>query len=956
VDNGDDIDQNHNNGDNSTVGGPALSKEVAALFQVQEPSSSQQPGESSTLSCSSLLLGFPTGSRKSKPQLDEDDENDNTGVVAALPRLNLEHGPLSPRHLLDLPRDCSAQDCNDAIRHVLTHNPPETLLQAAQRLRRLSTVAQRDVQRLGSDVLFMEGDKDRVARRHSLLLPYRCRVALNLLLQSSSPSSSRPTTPTTTTTRDTKLHHSSSCNHLSAIQLVLAEMDPILESLVPPEEERQLESHWRIRDLMATLRNKLGLPLSLVLHILVGPLNGVCLRNLVWHGYVAANQDVKQWAHLLWLVVALGLGPHATTPVETPNESATDARSSFVIPDPSEVETLLCNTPFVPHTLRPALHDALHLLGLVSQQQEGPNNNLPEHKGEEDEGRLWRSLALLFSVLERGIRHLYARENRGVVPDDIELARTDRLHITMSTMLLSTIEENNKSDKIEYADAAATTVESEDQTSRPCFTPNKLHDYLGEGAINALYDEFVWMGLPDAMATFEGGPEEPMPCRNELVHGVMGLNDVSPRTVRSVAKIAVGLAAVTATRDEKEQRSQLHPRVQQCLDWIMEYQPRRHPACQVWKKFRSLTIGDSNVNVVQSLDELLRGTTAADSHEEQLSQRSSDTVLDRRVVEYCEICSLPPEYCCYTPSALKCLQQRFGAASSISLIQALSLAFETRKILPSTILSTSAKKESGTVDDDDDDDDESVLNKKLNPVRQRILAVLSQRTNRKINCENFGVLFQEIPPRRWAPENELNKLWMIRETLGQCSQMTHGIYMRLLQLLAEAACERKMMRMGRKKELIVAIINRLCVILQTVEILLLMAFHQYLASELTSIVFPTFLSMCANTLSTFVENGRLKYCVAMSAGLVLRTGDHNTFGKRLIELLPPADRGKFALDIDKYILFISGDGEPKTREEDLIKNKFALNSYRRQEASGKGVTWFGLRRWQLIANNKTQEI
>ena len=133
--------------------------------------------------------------------------------------------------------------------------------------------------------------------------------------------------------------------HLSAVQHLFAEMDSLLDMIVPPpaQDDGNKEAvNWRIRYSMQieTVRSVLGLPLSLILHVPAGPLTGVCLRNLIWHGHVGPI-GCRCWSYLLWMVVALEILPRCRrlTDVDTQQPVPTHQTTNvFYIKDyvPSE--------------------------------------------------------------------------------------------------------------------------------------------------------------------------------------------------------------------------------------------------------------------------------------------------------------------------------------------------------------------------------------------------------------------------------------------------------------------------------------------------------------------------------------------------------------------------------------------------------------------------------------------
>ena len=298
---------------------------------------------------------------------------------------------------------------------------------------------------------------------------------------------------------------------------------------------------------------------------MVGPLNGLCLRNLVWHGYVGEVEGAP-WASLLWIVVAFGLAPRCAIS-NSPSPTATSPLPMLLVPSEDAIEDLLaCSAVFVPPYLQLAFREAMQLCREPMK---------PEQQ--------WRCLTLLFVVLERGLRALYAQENH--FPDNALLARTD----TLATMLRSTVGD-----------------EDENNNSTP-HSRNKMLDYLSRGAVAALYDEFVWIGLHDASGA-QGSllTTDALPCRNKLVHRSLEFENISLIVVERVVKLTLGLAAFSATKPPVDSI------VRDCLDCVSQYQSKRHPVCHRWHQLRTLCHGNFKYEV---LDELLPPQSNAFTYE-----------------------------------------------------------------------------------------------------------------------------------------------------------------------------------------------------------------------------------------------------------------------------------------------------------------------------------------------------
>jgi len=78
------------------------------------------------------------------------------------------------------------------------------------------------------------------------------------------------------------------------------------------EGEPGAAPHAKTKDQLShpAVAARLGAGNVLLLRVLIGPLSGVCARNLAWHGYACAD-DVRgaEWACLLLALLAHGLPP-----------------------------------------------------------------------------------------------------------------------------------------------------------------------------------------------------------------------------------------------------------------------------------------------------------------------------------------------------------------------------------------------------------------------------------------------------------------------------------------------------------------------------------------------------------------------------------------------------------------------------------------------------------------------
>lgn len=737
-----------------------------------------------------------------------------------------------------------------------------------------------------------------------------------------------------------------SCAHLSATQLLLAELESILEILMHSCSSKATEcttgsrrEHMsglpKLKDFLrdASVREELGLPLILVLHVLLGPLNGVCLRNLVWHGYLGPREvEQSQWAPLLLLITAFAFPAVVLMPTRSRAGGIICTTGSFPnhLLRSSAIDKLLGESPFVPDHMRPAFARAIELCSKEQGQTSDTESDVKL--------RYWRALALLYCVLERGLRALFARENSQLDPSP-ELARVDALQLTMATMLRSTVAGNSSA------------LEESATVSEPVGgRANGLLSALGDGPVAALYDEFVWMGLPDAS---DQKVEEPLPVRNELVHGTLLLEAVDPAVLARLLRITIGLAAVSAKdlSTSGREKGLSDPYIQHCSEWIFHYQSRRHPVCQIWRQFRS-ACGSCSTGHVSIVDTLLPRT----SEPKDPVNKSLESTLAGQVnstsavtVQYCPVCFLPQEYCVYSPDPALCMEHHFGSTSSVALP---AVACMGKDLVNRLILDYSADS--------------------INP-RDMSLAKKIQETRRQLApCVGLGDLavedlwdkFDAAPARRSASENELSKLWAVREAIENCNGISQHGCRRIMTLTAQAARGEIRIRVGRKKEPLVAVAHRVLVTLQGVELVLVMLLQQYLAADVSSLVLSTFLSLLSNTVLSHVKQGQFKLCVGIIAGLLGGgLGICPTCDEAVNEILPRSDRRKFSLHLVRYIQYAVHGQEFVGKR--LITNQFILcnqESRRCKDGSGhdegdeptlqdgSGAAWESLRRWQQMSN------
>ena len=191
-----------------------------------------------------------------------------------------------------------------------------------------------------------------------------------------------------------------------------------------------------------------------MLRVLCGPLCGVCLRNLTWHGYVPPS-DLRgaEWPCLLLQLLVHGFPQREEQPdggaeIRSLPIAATAATLGAQVGWPSKAtieNALRAAQPLVAPAMASLLRDAALLARSADH---------------------WGALALLHVFIESGLRRAYVDANS--LPLETAHAHTDRLHLTVETLLSPTL-----------ATASGQAA-------------NLLLEQLGEGCTAALYDEYVW--------------------------------------------------------------------------------------------------------------------------------------------------------------------------------------------------------------------------------------------------------------------------------------------------------------------------------------------------------------------------------------------------------------------------------------------------------------------------------
>ena len=614
--------------------------------------------------------------------------------------------------------------------------------------------------------------------------------------------------------------------------------------------------------------------------------------------------------------------------------------------------------PFVPPPARPAFREAMRLC-----RGWRPSSSPPRfcgNDGDDDAAPLWRALALLYVTVEGGLRARFARENPSLQPNP-EIATMETLHFTMSTMMRSTVSSGGTGGGSSCDDDNEDAVGGA-RSSLSAVVPNGLLAALGKAPVGALYDEFVWMGLPDASLAANAprqGVREPLPCRNELVHGTLQLHAVSPVVVARMVRLAVGLVAQSLEATSNQKMVDIDPVFDKCVQWIQQYQPKRHPACQVWVLFRSVCFGDRKSRIT-IMDEMIPVQIEVPEPNSHQKVKPKDGIVDtippskHISVKYCPICSFPLEYCCYTRSAVQCLERRSGPANTASIPVVTQMAMELVKRLRSRSTPDMISAE------------ELLLAVELEDARQKLIPVAGIG-GVMANERNLWSVLDSAPARRSTPEIELGKLWMLREAVARCGEISERVYRRLLWLLALAAKGEDRVKIGSKKQPILSVTHRLTLTLLGTEVVLLVALQQFHASDMASPVLATFLSIFASTLSNHLERGRFRMCVGMTASLLSGGFGNPSSIEQLIKELPRSDRDKYVLNLGSFLQY-AANRQPFV-ESIVVKNQFALKNGSKQlytvsdklrqeaanneelcpETGANGASWESLRRWRRIS-------
>lgn len=739
---------------------------------------------------------------------------------------------------------------------------------------------------------------------------------------------------------------------LSALQLVLAELEARVCALYSAVGDGPMDSlvessfsHAKLKDMLRAphVMAALGAGMSLVLFCLAGPLHGVCLRNLAWHGFLcpADLPGCAPWPSLLLVLVACGLPPvfaemaapaagvvgglavvgsvtgaAASTTDGCHASHRTGARAGAALrlraaaisqaPELNSTSTTLAElaealpatalacAPFLHPLLVPALADGLRLA---------------------QTGKSVRALGLLFAVIESCLRAAYVAVN------ELE-AQNGQAQLFVRHLLLEQI-----------LSAAPPPVAL--QAQRPAggsgnggHGANRLLSVLGEGALAALYDEFIW--LPDeqlpikprpttpARQTQPDQPQQQRPhatqvrtappqplLRNLLVHGGLSEDEeVPPDAAPRIACLTVGLAVLLAQGAQRGWRgatagtpfsdAALPLAAAACARAVADYVPLRHPLQRVSHKLRAL----------------LTPPEASPSADEP-AQALVHCVLSPSLVGcvgYCARCRLPPDLCAFGPAPERCMLCALGVREDESCVASLGAAARRLRAAlesaPRERHSTRAQPSTQTSASDREpleaaqpSEAEAALLEQLRSAI-RALSAHASLTAAHASGARAGVL------RRWCDEGELGKLAVINDTLCACLRIADACRTRIASLAVEmeVALLGASEAVARKRVAAIVAAHLVELVLLTVEVGTL-ALAERAGCDDASQALPTHFFQFFGSLCTTVEHGQWKTSAPFAAALVgSRPGESvPAWRTSLLAKMPPRDREKHDFMMAAYL-------------------------------------------------------
>jgi hypothetical protein len=214
--------------------------------------------------------------------------------------------------------------------------------------------------------------------------------------------------------------------------------------------------HIKFNDLLSapTMRELFGPDMVFVLRLLVGPTQGMSIRNMVWHGAFGDGEFPSCYASMLLLIIV-------SLPHDSTNSLVSLAEFDVPISVPDlDMETIINSSYFVPINQRKTWIDALTLYR---------------------NGEPFYAAVMFFPLLEYAIRRLFVQCN-----DRFDLETTESIVGGFVTF------EDSLSPHLGYGQGR-----------------NKLFNELDESIIQAIHDMLVWTYGPQVRIRISHGIVDP---------------------------------------------------------------------------------------------------------------------------------------------------------------------------------------------------------------------------------------------------------------------------------------------------------------------------------------------------------------------------------------------------------------------------------------------------------------
>jgi len=287
-----------------------------------------------------------------------------------------------------------------------------------------------------------------------------------------------------------------------------------------PSKIAEFFRELKINELLMTdeVEKQLGAEFVFLFRCFSGPLQGLNLRNITWHGFLDSTHFPRSVASfLIHLIISLSQKENIKQILETA-ESKSLRRSLndvFDIPDQSGnfLRTMLSDYiregPSVPTEMHRLIDDSFFI---PHRSKNDWKMSMKYYR----EGENYLSLVLLFPHLEHAMRRLFAYLNNNF--NRLFSAETDQLYTTFDEILHPSIESSTTS--LGEQESSVWTYENR----------NKLIEHVGDNLVVALYD----------ILFFKEGPR----LRDKLSHGVVDPSDVNglKNMCEQVVAIALSLA------------------------------------------------------------------------------------------------------------------------------------------------------------------------------------------------------------------------------------------------------------------------------------------------------------------------------------------------------------------------------------------------------------------------------